>query len=84
MSLPIWLPDRMFLLGGLCSGVLCPLNLCPWVLCPGSYVQGVYVQGDLRPRGLCKETPPDRDPLPSTTGMLFGSSYLFTRRKKIK
>ena len=50
MSLPIWLPGPMLILGESLSLVLCsPCSfqgvLCPWCLCPGGIFPEVSVQG---------------------------------------
>ena len=47
MSLPVWLPGHMFLLGGLCLRGMCLRGLCPGGLCLGGLCPGVSIEGSL-------------------------------------
>ena len=56
MSLPVWLPDPMFLLGGLCPWSHVPFR---WSLSTGLCPGGLYPEGSLSRRisvwGVCPE-----------------------------
>ena len=74
MSLPVWLPGPMFLLGALRLGGLCLEGLCLGVSVRGVSVQGVSVQG-----GLSGGSLPNRDPRSVKSGRCtcYRNAFLF-------